>query len=901
MSFDLDSAIKDWRRKLHKYSGLEPGDLEELEVHLRDAIDDQLDEYASLEDAFLEISQKHFAKVGNISKEYQRARTSPSGSSLNPFQMLPLNLKIAFRNLFRNQTDSLRNLVGLTLSFLAGILIYQYVIFETSYDQFFEDHDRIHRVSAQSFNLSDGSLRGKYAATFFAVAPAIKRDIPEIEASTRLYTANGILRQGMDYFREDDFYYTESDFFEVFKYPLLRGDPSDLDQPNVIFVSTQVAEKYFGTDDPIGQKFEFNTGRFGYDLEVRGVYQDLPENSHLKLNGLISMVSFEHGINSNNIYGTRSLEDVGWRLSAVHQYVLLRKGVDATSLQPKLDDFIQRYRGTIDAGRGVKNEFFLEQVSTVHLSEELNWEMGPKGDRNIVFFLQIIFVVILALGWINYVNLSTAKSITRAKEVGVRKVVGSSKNQLIVKFVTESLLVNLISLVLAIMLTLLLMPYYHELVGKEVFNYFFGGLSSWLYFLLIVMAGIIGSSLYPALVLSSFRPVAILKGKYKASQSGMLFRKSLVSVQFTITLMMLIGIYVLYEQVRFMRNHDIGVSIDETLVLRAPSRNDSITNSQLRVFKDMLSSESGISEVTISSSVPGNEISFRTGARNLDAVNKRQDLFITRAFTHDDFVKFYDLKVVAGRVFSSTRPADQYAVILNREAVKLFGFDSPEDALNGRIAFVMGDTVEVIGVVENFAQRGLQFAYEPLGLQMSRDGSGGFISVKISTENAVKKLEHLKETYAQFFPEDPFEYFFLDERYNRQYQSEEKHGRILSIFTVIAIVIASLGLLGLTSFMVRLRIKEVAIRKVLGASVNQIFGILTKEYLYLIAAACLVGLPITYYGASQWLDTFAFKIDLSIYLFLLPIVVVVFLTFVTIGNLSLKAATSNPVESLKYE
>ena len=905
MSFNLEEAITTWRRELQRYPGMEPGDIEELETHLRDAIDDLSRSGMTEEAAFEKVVNEKFDQLQVVSGEYYKSRIKDhtAGNSIariNPFHMLPINLKIAFRSLLRSRADSLLNISGLAIAIASAGLIFQYILFETSYDNYLNDSDRIYRIAHRSFNTNDGSLRAKFASTFYAVAADAKDEIPEVEAATKTLRVEGILRRGVTNFRESRLYFAASDFFEVFDLPLVRGNPADLDGPDVIFLSESLARKYFGDEDAFGKHLEISlTGGPTHQLEVRGIFEDLPENSHMSPEAFLPLVNFVNNVNDNNLFGERRLSDVRWRLVGWYQYVLLKARTSEHDFNSKINALLQKNRGTIDESRGVKNEFFLERLDRIHLSEKLNNELQPKGDQNIILFLKIIFVTILVLGWINYINLTTAKAINRAKEVGIRKVVGSTRSALIIKFITESLMVNLMAVVTALILALVFIPYYHELVGKEVFSYLEG--SKWILFLVILLSGIAVSSVYPALVLSSFKPAAILKGKFKNSGRGVVLRKSLVTFQFMVSLVLLAAIYVLYEQLKYMRNYDLGFDMEQTLVLRGPSVNDSTTNQRLKTFANIIGQEVDIVQATASGSVPGGEIVFRTAGRPVKGMAYGDDVFVRRIIAYENFIDFYGFELIAGRPFDATRALDRNAIILNREAVEQFGFEDPESALNKRIAFVLSDTFEIVGVVENFAQQGLQVAYVPIGFQMNDSGPAQFISVKTSIADIPQTLSYLEEKYVEFFPGDPFEYFFLNEHFNAQYQSEEKYGKILGLFTMIAIVIACLGLLGLTSFMVRLRLKEIAIRKVLGASNTQIINVLTREYFQLILIASVFGIPFAFYGTYQWIETFAFKIDLGLWHFIVPVLLIVIITLVTIGRISVRAATSNPVNSLKEE
>lgn len=905
MSFDLQKAIDRWKRKLRKHSDFETGDIEELEDYLRESVSDLVEEGLSENAAFEQVISSKFSEYELISNQFRKSRTverNKFSDRLNPIHMLPHNLKLSFRSLLRNRADSFLNLLGLTLSLTAGILIYQYIVFENSFDQFFNNHDRIYRIGHQAFNLPEETPRGRYATTFYAVADDIKAEIPEVEATTRIFKVESICGRGETFFRESNTYFASPDFFDVFSLKLTRGNTDDLAKPRSVFISRSFAKKYFNDTDPMGEPLEITTEGWPSEFYVvKGIFEDIPGNSHLEIDAFLSHSSYVSNSLKYNAFGDRTLDDIRWRLLGFHQYVLLNNHVNSEVLASKIERLIYNNRGDIDDARNVKCLPIIERLDKINLSEKLDNEIKPKADSTIILFLKIIFVIIMLLGWINYVNLSTAKSINQAKEVGVRKIIGSTRGQLLWKFVTTSVLINAIAIVFAVTIVFIIAPYYHDLLGKNIFYYLPETIHLWTPFIVLVILGVAFSSVYPAFVVSSFKPVAILKGKFKTSKKGIVLRRSLVAFQFCVSLMLLISMYALFSQIKFMREHDLGFLLDNTVILRGPITNDSTTNASLLAFNNKLKGDTKFSKVTVSSSVPGMSIRFSSAGRNIMSNNRGEDVFLRRINCYDSFIDFYDFELIAGRVFSRARPADKNTIIINRRAMELFGFEKPEDALNEIVAYVSLDTLKIVGVVENFAQEGLQMSYEPLSIQMDNFGPGNFISIKIPKENIAQSIDFLEEQYLRYFPYNPFEYYFLDDRFNRQYQSEEKYGKILSLFTVIAIIIACLGLLGLTSLMVRMRMKEVAIRKVLGGSTLNIITNLTKEYLYLIVVAILISVPLSYYGINYWLNTFAFHVQVSAMFFIVPVIVICVVTMMTIGNLSYQATRSNPVNSLRND
>ncbi len=901
--FDLELALRQWAKQLDAHAWIESGDRAELISHLRDKYDDLILQGKAPQDAFDEAANS-FNIDAQLSQEYQRSRLSPHAEQALQFNllgMLFLNIRSAVRSIFRRKVDFLVNVVGLTVAFASAILINQYIQFEESHDTSLPGHEQVYRISAESFNLDDNTLRGRYAGTFYAAAPEVAAEVPEVESATRLLRLSGFMRRGEDMFSEEDMYYGDGNFFDVFGLELLRGVGQDLDEINTVFLAASTAEKYFGNTDPIGQNLVVTLqGGAKFNLEVRGIYADLPENAHLKIDALISNMNYEGFIAETNAFGQRSLHDVQWRLSGFLHYVRLKSGADPELLQPSLDQILERNRGEIDRARGVKNVIWLEQLQKIHMGAPKVWEVKEKGDPYMVLFLKVILVVILVLAWINYVNLTIAKSMIRAKEVGITKIVGSSRAELAIRFIAESLLINLGAFAVAVLMVPLIVPEFHELLGKNVFETFDLSTLHWIQFMVIVAIGMIVSSVYPALVLSSFTPASVLKGSVKTSNKGILLRKILVIFQFGICLVLMVFLYTLDSQVCFMKQSDLGFDLRRDIIIERPIANDSVTNRKLMVFKNEALQSTDIIDATISNFVPGLEILFQTGTRRLGLVDRQEDVFLNRLSIDERFIDFYGLEVIAGRPYYESSGANSNYILLNRTATEHFGFAMPEDALGERLAFTLGDTVEIIGVVEDFAQQGLKMSYLPIGVQLNLAGQGTYIS--LATNAALgPKLAKLEQQFHALFPTDPFEYFVLDSRYNEQYKEEERYGSIFQVFTLIALIISMLGIVSLASFAIRIRGKEIAVRKVLGASYKDLLTLLSQEYVLLVGLAGLISLPIGYWLMDSWLESFAFRIDLTPGLFLLPLMAVIIIVLLLVSKYVIGAALSAPVHALRDE
>lgn len=903
-SFNISDALKDWGRKLDKYKGLEPGDKRELIIHVQDKFDDLVNQGMIEREAF-ELAISEVDNAGStLNNEYLKSRIKDQNKifrKINIPGMLIINFKNTVKTILRRKKDFAVNALGLVVAFTSAILIYQYIQFEESHDKGYSNSDRIYRVSANSYNRDDNSLRGKYASTFYAITSEIKSEIPEVEEATRLLRLNGSIKFGEFVFSENDIFYGDAGFFKVFGQRIISGSGNDLDQANTIFLSETMAKKYFGADEAVGKNVQVNLqGGALLNMEVRGVYEDLPPNSHMKIDALLSNKNFEIFIDETNAFGSLRLNDVRWRLGGFFHYVLLRGDAKMTGLQKKLDAFVEKNRGTIDERRGVLNTLTLDHVEQIHLSEAKIGEIKAKGDPNIILFLKVIFIAVLALAWINYVNLTVAKSMVRAKEVGIRKVVGSSRRELIIKFISESLMTNFLSVILTVAFVYLLVPYYEQLLDKEVFSTFSLLSPYWARFILILLVGIILSSVYPSVILAAYTPIDVLKGKIKSSPKGILLKKGLVVFQFSICIVLMAFIYALVNQLYFMQNHDLGFALRNDIVIERPLANDSLTNQKMMSFKNELLNSSDVIAATISNFVPGQEILAKSGTQIVAKSTEQEDVYISRLATDDAFLEFYDLELIAGRTFTGNTGSNHDYVLLNRTAAESFGFENPADALGTQLAFVLSDTVEVIGVVENFAQQGMKMNYLPISIEIADNNQTTYISIA-TNQNIERVLENLETEFTTLFPSDPFDFFVLNSTYNKLYDSEERYANILMIFTLIAILISALGIVGLASFAIRTRSKEIAVRKVLGASVQQLFVRLTREYVLLILIASSLGIPLAVYTVDSWLASFAFRIPLSPILFILPVIAIVIIVLLLLGKYVVDAAVAQPVKALRDE
>jgi putative ABC transport system permease protein len=792
------------------------------------------------------------------------------------------------RYISRNKAFTAINVLGLAIGMMACMLITQFVLHEFSYDDFHSKKDRIFRVQLDRYD--KGEIATRWAAGAMGIGPDLKANFPEVNEFVRLTGSNALFSYGDVYFKEEGVYYATEAFFKVFSIRLLEGtDSLVLKQPFKVVLSQSLAKKYFGNENPVGKIIK-NNGRREY--EVTGVFEDLPDNTHMNINALFSYASFEALV--NNPDGLRS-----WQWDGHFTYILLNENASAKALEEKLPAYVQKREGEelkkYDAGM----VFHLQPLTDIHLDSKFMFEFKSNGDRQSVYFLSIVAVLILLIAWINYINLSTAKSIERAREVGVRKVMGSFRTQLVQQFLFESLLLNTFAVLLAIGLVILLTPSFSELTGRELGYLLFEQNMFWVWMGVLIVTGALLSGLYPAFVLSGYKPVEVLKGRFKNSGQGVLFRKGMVVVQFIASITLIVGTFTVYRQIRFMQEQELGVNLEQTLVLQSPNVVDSTYQEKFQVFKERVKQHAEVVAVSASSSVPGSQPGWNAGGiRKLSQREDESKQYRVVMMDHD-FIESYGLKVLAGRAFSGEAVNEHTNVLLNESACKQMGFAKIEDAINDQI-FFWGDTFRIVGVLKNYHQESLKKAYEPLIFRYNA-APGGYYSIKFKTSEVRESMAKFEEDWKSLFPGNPFISFFLDDHYNKQYQADQQFGKVFGIFSGLAIFIACLGLFGLSSLTAIQRTKEIGVRKVLGASITSILTLVSRDYILLMMAAIVVAVPLAWWVMNAWLQDFAYRIPLVWWIFALPSLLVIFIALLTVSIHTLKAARTNPTKSLRYE
>lgn len=791
--------------------------------------------------------------------------------------MLKNYFKIAFRSLWRHKAFSVLNITGLAVGMSAFFLIYQYVRFEYSYDNFVTKGDRIYRLVT---DLKSTAATLHWSSTSMPMAINLKAEYPEIDDIVRLNGNRALLQRGDVKFEEKALVFADSSLFSIFDFPLIQGDPKTaLKEPFSVVLSQTTAKKYFGEADPVGQTMLFSDS--GFNATVTGVMKDLPGNSTIKADLFVSMSTRKR---------FRDSLDYRWGNFSIESYLLLKPGVDPAGLQAKLKPFMDRHLGTTLKAQQQDYVLFLEKLKDTYWSTRGGFVSGSKSN---VYVFSIIGLFILLIACINFVNLTTARSAERAREVGIRKVIGAVRFQLTRQFLGESILLSLVAFVLATGLCSIVLPLFNQLAGKTVSTAIFTQPGYVLTLLLIALLIGVLAGIYPALVLSSFKPITSLKGRFASSTKGLFLRRSLVVFQFTISIALIIGTAVVYSQLNYMRNEDLGFSKVQTLVI------DEHNDSHKTTFRQEIASLPNIQSTSFSGSIPGQgDYSAYSKVENSRGEMQVADLDLT--YVDFGYLEQYKMKLLAGRFFDIGIATDtMQAMILNEAALKLFGYTTPQQAI-GRRFDQWGKKGMVIGVIKNYHFEGLQEEIRPLSICLNFDDCN-YLSAKVGTHDLPGTIAAIKARWDKLVPNRAFDYFFLDEAFNKQYRAEERFGSLFIIFAVLAIFISCLGLLGLASYSTLQRTKEVGVRRVLGASVTGIVRLLSIDFLQLVLIAFFIAAPVAWFFMGKWLQDFAYNAGLGWWIFPGSGIVAVAIAFATISYQAIRAAIASPVKSLRSE
>jgi len=807
-------------------------------------------------------------------------------------------LTLAVRNLMKRKLYSFINIFGLALGVAVCLVILKYVDFELSYDRYHEQAANIYRTNSTYYR--NGENRGTSIVSSYAQGPSLLADIPEVKTYVRTHPMYGgavitYKRENGDptVFHEDNnIQFADSTFLDVFTYKTLQGDLNTaLDKPASMVITRKTADRYFKKDeDPLGKIMTVSGGWADGDYEVTAVLENIPENSHFLFDFLIPT----HNLLQNGQYR----EDDGWGWNNFVTYIQLHPNTDPTKVEAKLPAFIEKYRGKDLAESNSKQILNLQPVLDIHLSPGLNHESSSTISVNTIYFFLIISIFILAIAWINYINLSTARAMERAREVGIKKAIGAIRTQLIAQFAFESVLVNFLGVAIAVVIAMTLLPVLGEIVGKD-FAFDFADYRFWVVVSSLFVIGSVISGAYPALVLSSFNTIQVLKGKSEKMAGGFSLRKVLVIFQFASSLILIAGTFAIYRQMVFMKGQDKGLTMEQMLIVNGPSvieRKEA--RQRLISAKNEFKQIPGILNVTTSGAIPGGGYNWGTIIRK-DGTEEKEGKNGSIVWVDPDFIDTYGITIVAGRKFNPESKSDMESVLVNEAALKAFGLGTPENALNERL-ILGGDTTAIVGVLKNYHWNSLKTEHTPWLLKADTVSSRAF-SIHLAGGDIPKTIEKIEAKYKEAFPGNPFDYYFLDDFFNNQYREDQQFARIFGLFAILAIVIACLGLWGLASFTTDQKLKEIGIRKVLGATVGSIMTLLSWQFFKLVLIASVIALPLTWYGIDSWLGNFAFRIGLQWDLFVVPVVVLIIIALGTVSLQILRGANINPAKILRSE
>jgi putative ABC transport system permease protein len=813
--------------------------------------------------------------------------------------MLANYLKTAWRNLVNNKAFSFINIFGLAVGLATCTLIMLYLFSETGYDEHNKDAERIFRIASKAGQL--GNVKEKpWAGTSAPIAWGIKEDLPEVEQSARLLKFPGLDKMLLIYkhgqnrkqFYETNGYYADSTFFQIFSYDFKYGNAlTSLNKPNSIVISEEVAEKMFGKENPEGKLIQIGMPYGVFNYTVQGVFKDASIKSHIPAHFFLSM--------RNGDIGSWAENQTNWATNNIfYTYVKLKNGTDAKAFEKKLTPFLELRGGPDMKALGVSKQLFIQKLKDIYLYSDLENEIAPNGNITSLYILGSIALFVLLIACINFMNLSTARSGKRAKEVGIRKVMGAARISLVYQFLGESLLMSFLALVLAFLLASALLPLFNQLTQKNLLLFDRPELLLWMAGLTL-SSGIL-SGFYPAFYLSSFRPIAVLKGKFVNIFSAIAIRKGLVVFQFTISICLISGALVIIKQMNYLKNKQLGFNKEEQIILPLQDQ-DAIKN--YAVLKNELLKNPGIKNVSSGSAYPGipnveDMLFYPEGKSGKDEID------VHLSSVENDYFKTLGFTLLAGRGFSKEFTADSNSIVLNEAALKEFGY-SVSNAVGKKLYFDfqgVHNSLRIVGVVKDFNFESLYNSIKPFGFTTGGFGNKySYVIASVSAKNYAGLLKEIAYKWNKINPDIPFEYSFLDNDFQKNYEKDQRISVIVSYFTFIAILIACLGLFGLSAFSAEQRTREIGIRKVLGASISNITSLLSGDFIKLVLIAFVIASPLAWYGTNKWLQSFAYRIHLSWWVFLLAGLLAIIIALFTVSFQAIRAAITSPVNNLRTE
>ncbi len=811
--------------------------------------------------------------------------------------MIQNYFKIAYRQLMKSKVYSIINVLGLAVGMAAFFLIVEFISFETGYDRFHSNVDDLYRVTY--LKRENGEIVNTSAGTFFGVGPFLTDHFPEVKSSVHFYkwpaNTGVVLRTDDKVFNERNYFFAENDFFLVFPSLLIRGDAATcLKNPNSIVLSRSMAEKIFGVSDALGKTIS-TLDKISQSLIVTGIMQDVPENSHFDLD---IVIPYEQD--------WKPEQESYWKYPSNWTYITLEPGTNASDLENRLNVALQKEQKDNTDFKGAS--LVLQSIRDIHFYSHLKREIKGNGDIILVYALGAAAIIILILAWINYVNLETSQLLVRAREVGVRRIVGSSRMDLMLQFLIQYVCLSSLAILIATGIVYQAMPYFHFLTGAPIVSIGTGMPWIWVVAFSILITGALISGVYPVLLLIKFNPVQSLKGKI-GNFSGAFIRKSLLSFQFVSSITLLAFLLVIDRQLEFMRTANKNIELDRVITVYNTTNytyvEDSLRKERNDLFRNRLLQQSAISSLSTSSAIPGESIGFTyvdLAKRAMSDPDKQIPYKVV--YIDYNFIPLFGLKLKAGRNYSEER-GDRLCLVVSEKTVRDLGFSSAEEALNKEIYFQEDEWEKwrIIGVVEDYRHESIKSPIYPTIFRLHRNkGQMVYYSMRLNAgANPTDAIAFAEKTWKEAWPEKSFDYFFMDQHYDKQYKSEIYFSRIFGLFASVAIFLACLGVLGITLFETNARLKEISIRKVLGATVANLVALLSRAHLRMVIISSIVSIPLTFFFANQWLAGYPLRIELSLWFFLVPLVVILLLVILTSSFQTIKAANSNPVNHLKNE
>jgi putative ABC transport system permease protein len=886
----IDFIIKDLHNRGMLFDALK----DELIDHVCTAVEKEMSTGARFVDAY----KKVIGSFGGDKGLQETQDYTIKSRNKNLSAMFQSYFTIAFRNLKKQRFYTLINVAGLAVGVASCLIIVLFVINELSYDKQYSDHERLYRVHSE-IKFGDNHL--VMAVTPAPLADQLRKDFPEVESASRFWNRNGsIFKRGEESFKEPATVYADSSVFRIFDVSFVSGDPrTALTEPNTMVISRKAAEKYFPNENALGQTLLTNDGN---SWKITGVTENMPSRSHLYFDFMLSLVTTAYN------------KDEAWLSNNFHTYIKLAKGADPKALEAKFPKMIDSHAGpqarqalgpdfTMEKFRasGNKIEYTLMPITDIHLHSDRMAEIGANSDISYVYIFGTIAIFILLIACINFMNLSTARSANRAKEVGIRKVMGSFRTHLVRQFLTESVLLSVISFVIAVAIAWLVTPMFNSLAQKEL-SIPFGSLSFWLVLVACALLTGILAGLYPSFFLSAFKPVAVLKGNVALGTKSGIVRGALVVFQFWISIVLVVGTIAVNRQLNYIQTKKIGFNKDQVIVIKdAYALKD-----QLQSFKNEVEKDTHIISGTISGFLPVSGTS-RSDQTYWPAGKSPTDENMVSIQTWDvdyDYVKTLGMNIKEGRDFSKDFPSDSTAVIINESSLKNFGY--LDDPIGKKISTFNDNgqpsdlfTATIIGVVEDFHFESLRQNIGPVALFIHPNPS--LVSFRFEAKNTQEVIQMIEDEWKKFGPGLPFDYSFLDESFGNMYSAEQRLGDLVTVFAVLAIIIACLGLFALTAFTAEQRTKEIGIRKVLGASVSGIVVLLSKEFGKLILIAFILATPVAWYGIDKWLESYTYRTEIGVLVYVLAGLAAFLIAWLTMSFQSIRAALANPIKALRSE